>query len=122
MLLIHLCLAWYDIDSGEYQRARDNNELERMFDERNAAFQESGRQHTVNIQPKMYKEPETEWQQNVKHKKNENYFNKLHEVENEQVTKEVKLRESTHQFAIPGEKVMQGSMAKGMAQKYQETL
>ena len=113
---------WYDIDSSEVQKDRTDTELERVFDERNAAFQESGRQHTVHIQPKMYKEPETEWQQSVKQKKNEDYYSKLQGVENEQVTKEVKLRESTHQFAIPGEKVKQGSMAKGMAQKYQENL
>lgn len=70
----------------------------------------------------MFKEPETVWQQSVKQKKNEDYFSKLQDLENEQVTKEVKLRESTHQFAIPGEKVMQGSLAKGMAQRYQENL
>lgn len=43
-------------------------------------------------------------------------------LEEEQVLKEARLRESSHQFAIPGDKVVANSMAKGMAQKYQESL
>merc|ERR1711874_729772 len=39
-----------------------------------------------------------------------------------QVTKEVKLRESSHQFAIPGEKIHKSSLAKGMAQSYETKL
>lgn len=43
-------------------------------------------------------------------------------LEEEQVLKESRLRESSHQFAIPGEKVVSHSVAKGMAQQYEETL
>lgn len=65
------------------------------------------------------KEPETEWQKSVKNKKSEDYYTKLQELENEQVVKESRLRESTqHQFAIPGQNVVQSSVTKGMAQKY----
>lgn len=76
----------------------------------------------IHIQPKDIKEQETEWQQNVKSKKSSDYYTKLQELENEQITKEIKLRESNHQFAIPGEKVVANSVAKGMAQRYQENL
>lgn len=76
----------------------------------------------MHVKPKDFKGTETEWQQFVKKKKGEDYYSKLQELENEQVTKEVKLRESSHQFAIPGEKIVNSSMAKGMAQKYQENL
>lgn len=76
----------------------------------------------IHIQPKEVKEQETEWQQSIKNKKSSEYYSKLQELENEQITKEIKLRESNHQFAIPGEKVVANSVAKGMAQKYQENL
>lgn len=76
----------------------------------------------VHIQPKEFKEEETEWQKSVKSKKGEEYYNKIQELENEQVTKEIKLRESSHQYAIPGEKIVSSSLARGMAQQYQETL
>jgi titin len=36
--------------------------------------------------------------------------------------KECKIREQSHQFAIPGEKVKQSSLAKGMAACYEEKL
>lgn len=72
--------------------------------------------------PKVFKEADTEWQQAVKSKKGEDYYNKLQELENEQVVKESRLREASHQFAIPGEKIVHSSMAKGMAQKYEDTL
>lgn len=68
------------------------------------------------------KEPETEWQKTVKTKKNEDYYHKLSNLEEDQLLKESRLRESSHQYAIPGEKVVSNSIAKGMAQKYQETL
>lgn len=67
----------------------------------------------------MLKEADTEWQKSVKSKKSEDYYSKLQELENEQVVKESRLRESTsHQFAIPGQNVVQSSVTKGMAQKY----
>lgn len=72
-----------------------------------------------HLKPKMLKEAETDWQKSVKSKKSEDYYTKLQELENEQVVKESRLRESTqHQFAVPGENVVQSSVTKGMAQKY----
>lgn len=75
-----------------------------------------------HLRPKVIRESETEWQQAVKNKKGEEYYNRLQELENEQVVKESKLRGASHQFAIPGEKLVASSMAKGMAQKYQDNL
>lgn len=43
-------------------------------------------------------------------------------LEEDQVLKEQRLREQSHQYAVPGEKIVSNSMAKGMAQKYQENL
>lgn len=116
-------IAWYDLELQQYQKERTDTELERIFDERNTALREGGLQVTgIHVKPKEFKGTETEWQQFVKNKKSQEYYNKIQELENEQVTKEVKLRESSHQFAIPGEKIVNSSMAKGMAQKYQENL
>lgn len=78
--------------------------------------------HRPELKPKVIKEPDTEWQQTVKKKKSEEYYNKLQELENEQVTKESRLREANRQYAIPGEKITSSSLAKGMAQKYQDSL
>lgn len=115
--------AWYDIELSQYQKERQETELERIFDERNAQLQESGiNLAAIHQQPKVIREPETEWQKNVKGMKNEEYYNKLQGLENEQVIKEVKLREQSHQFAIPGEKIVHSSVARGMAQKYEESL
>lgn len=74
------------------------------------------------MKTKITKQEETDWQKSVKSKKNEDYYNKLAELESEQVTKETKLREANHQYAVPGEKIVSSSVAKGMAQKYQEQL
>ena len=35
------------------------------------------------------------------------------------MTKEVKMREQSRQYAIPGDKIVKNSMAKGMAQSYE---
>ncbi|KAK9882445.1 hypothetical protein WA026_021476 [Henosepilachna vigintioctopunctata] len=114
---------WYDLELSQYQKDRQDTELERIFDERNNSQREGGIQVPgVHVQPKEYKEPDTEWQQAVRSKKGSDYYNKLQTLENEQITKEIKLREGNHQFAIPGEKVVANSVAKGMAQKYQENL
>lgn len=107
----------------QYQKERSETELERVFDERNTLQREQGINVTgVHVQPKEFKEEETEWQKSIKTKKGDEYYSKLQELENEQVIKEIKLRESSHQYAIPGEKIVSSSLAKGMAQKYQETL
>lgn len=78
--------------------------------------------HRPELKPKIIREPDTEWQQTVKKKKSEEYYNKLQELENEQVVKESRLRESTHQYAIPGEKVTSSSVARSMAQRYEDNL
>ena len=106
----------------QYQAERQDTELERVFDERkeNASNVDIITDH--HISQKVIKEPETEWQKNVKVKKKEGYYNKLLNLEEEQLLKESRLREASHQFAIPGDKIVSSSMAKGMAQKYQENL
>lgn len=72
--------------------------------------------------PKIVKEPETEWQKSVKGNKSQDYYNKIQSLENEQIVKEQRNREHSHQFAIPGEKVVKSSVAKGMAQQYEEQM
>lgn len=62
------------------------------------------------------------WTQAVKDKKTGEYYNKLQELETDQLLRETKLREESHQFAIPGEKIVNSSMAKGMASKYEQSL
>ncbi|XP_046465810.1 titin isoform X2 [Neodiprion pinetum] len=113
---------WYDFGLSQYQTDRQNTELERVFDERHQTVSQGVDIATDHLTQKIYKEPETEWQKSVKTKKNEDYYNKLMNLEEEQVLKETRLRESSHQFAIPGEKLVENSVAKGMAQKYQENL
>lgn len=116
-------LAWYDIELSQYQKERQETELERVFDERNTTLKETGPYVTgIHIQPKEFKEPETEWQKSIKQKKTEDYYNKIQELENEQVVRELKIRESSHQFAIPGEKIVSSTVAKGMAQQYEDSL
>lgn len=84
------------------------------------------RQGVIDYKPDLkqrnLKESDTEWQQTVKKKKNEEYYNKLQELEHEQIVKESRLRESSHQYAIPGEKVTSSSVARSMAQKYEKNL
>lgn len=111
-------LAWYDYDLASYQRER--YELEKILEEKQQ--QRAEQEYNIDLRAKDFKEPETEWQKAIRNKKGEGYYSKLQELENEQVSKEIRLRESSHQFAIPGEKVVQSSVAKGMAQKYQENL
>lgn len=96
-----------------------------MFDERKQVLSEQS-VHTLkgveHLKPKQYKPPTAEWQQNVKAKKSEEYYNKLQSLETEQLLKETNLRKDNHQYAIPGEKVVSSSQAKGMAQSYEENL
>ena len=93
-----------------------------MFDERHHNIAQGIEIATEHLGQKVFKEPETEWQKSVKSKKNEDYYSKLMNLEEEQVLKESRLREASHQFAIPGEKVVSHSVAKGMAQQYEENL
>lgn len=46
----------------------------------------------------------------------------MFQLEEEQVVKETRLREASHQFAIPGERVVQKSLARGMADSYETSL
>lgn len=93
-----------------------------MFDERTHSVSQGTHIATEHHGQKVIKEPETEWQKSIKTKKNEDYYTKLMSLEEEQILKESRLRESSHQFAIPGDKLVNNSIAKGMAQKYQENL
>lgn len=115
-------VAWYDIELQQYQKERQETELERFFDERHQ-YQQSSAHPALHILQRIRKAPEeAEWQQTVKSKKGEEYYSKLQELENEQVTRELKHREQSHQFAIPGDKIVASTIAKGMAQKYQDKL
>lgn len=93
-----------------------------MFDERTHTASQGTAIVTEHLGPKVIKEPQTDWQKSVKTKKREDYYSKLMNLEEEQILKESRLREASHQFAIPGEKVVSSSIARGMAQKYEETL
>lgn len=77
-----MCLcgaAWYDYELTQYQKERQETELERIFEERSASTQQVEIGEHLGKQ-KIIKEPETEWQQTVKKKKGEEYYSKLKEV------------------------------------------
>lgn len=117
-------LAWYDNELVPYQKERQETELEKTFEDRRQYLAEQG---AVNIGQQFAKTKQDvkqvpDWQKTVQQKKTENYYNKLQELETDQLLRETKLREESHQFAIPGEKVVNKSMAQGMAQRYQEQL
>lgn len=117
--LHYLSPAWYDYDLVSYQKNRLDTDLEVLQEETKKKKKGLKAQH---LKPKEKKESETEWQKTVKKKKSEEYYNKLAKVENEQLVKEQRLREDKHQFAIPGDKVVGQSLAKGMASAYEETM
>ncbi len=76
-------LAWYDGDLAQYQRERQECELEKVFEERNAIQQQGGEIGLLGVEPlkqKVIKEPEPEWTQSVRQKKNEDYYMKIREV------------------------------------------
>lgn len=75
-----------------------------------------------HLKQKIPQKKEPAWTQAVKEKKTGDYYNKLQELETDQLLRETKLREESHQFAIPGEKIVNSSMAKGMASKYEQNL
>lgn len=76
----------------------------------------------MHLQKKPVKSEQPDWQKTVKGKKNQEYYSKLQELEQEQLLKEQRTREQNHQFAIPGETVGKTSLAKGMASQYESTL
>lgn len=116
--------AWYDYDLVAYQKERTVTDLEKTFDERNQQLQAQGGidLNAVHLQKKQIKSEQPDWQKTVKGKKNQEYYSKLQELEQEQLLKEQRTREQNHQFAIPGETVGKTSLAKGMASQYESTL
>lgn len=117
--------AWYDYDLTAYQKERQETELERTFDERKQYLAEqkgNNLKGVEHLKSKTYKPESPEWQKSVIKKKNEDYYSKLQELETEQLLKESNLRRDNHQHTIPGEKIISGSTAKGMAKIYEENL
>lgn len=114
--------AWYDADLAQYQRERNETELEKTFQERKEYLAQQDAIEFVPLNKQKSKDPEPEWMRQVKNKKNDDYYGKLQELANEQLVKECRLRESNHQYAIPGEKVVNANMTKGMAQRYEENM
>lgn len=97
--------------------------MEKTFVEQKEFKAKHGRSDTsAHLKNKSGTKVEPEWQQAVKGKKTSDYYNKLQNLETDQLLRETKLREESHQFAIPGEKIVNSSMAKGMAQKYEQSL
>lgn len=124
ILNIFLTLAWYDHELAAYQKERQENELEKVFDERKQYLAEqSGTLKGVeHLKPKQIKTEAPEWQKTVLQKKNEEYYSKIQELEVEQLLKETNMRAESHQYAIPGEKIVSSSATKGMAKSYEENL
>lgn len=117
-------LAWYDYDLVAYQKERTVTDLEKTFDERNQHIQEHGGidLNAVHLKPKDVRKDQPDWQKTVKGKKNQDYYNKLQELDTEQLLKEQRTREKNHQYAIPGETVGKTSLAMGMASQYESQL
>lgn len=117
-------LAWYDSDLVVYQKDRQETELEKTFEDRRQQLSEQGgikiNEHFVKQKQDVKEVPE--WQTTVKQKKTNEYYNKLQVLETDQLLRETKLREESHQQTIPGDKMAQKSSARGMAQRYQDQL
>lgn len=107
-----------------YQKDRQETELEKTFEDRRQYLSEQGGINVAQQFNKVKQEVKQvpEWQKSVQQKKTGDYYNKLQELETDQLLRETKLREESHQFAIPGEKIVNKSLAQGMAQKYQDQL
>lgn len=75
-----------------------------------------------HLKPKVLKGDQPEWQKVVKNKKGQEYYDKLQELENEQIVKEQRLRDHSRQYAAPGETAGKSSIAKGMAHLYETQL
>lgn len=117
--------AWYDYDLVPYQKERwESTELEKAFEERVKYLKEQGVDLNADhlIKPKNFKGSETEWQTIVKSMKDSKYYHKLAELESEQLVKEQRNREQSHQYAIPGENIVKSSVTRGMAQLYENQL
>jgi titin len=117
-----LSLAWYDYDLIAYQKER--TDLEKTLDERTLQLQERGGIdiNAEHLKPKLVKGEQTDWQKNVKTKKSQGYYEKLSDLESEQIVKEQRLRDQSHQFALSGDAAGKSSLAKGMAHLYETQL
>lgn len=117
-----LSVAWYDYDLIAYQKER--TDLEKTLDERTQQLQERGGIdiNAEHLKPKHIKGEQPEWQKTVKTKKSQGYYEKLSELESEQIVKEQRMREQSHQYATPGDSAGKSSIAKGMAHLYESQL
>ena len=75
-------LAWYDDGLVAYQKEREGNELEKVFEERNALTNQGTEVAGLEYlkQPKVIEKPEPEWTHAVRQKKTDGYYSKLKEV------------------------------------------
>lgn len=78
--------------------------------------------NSEHLKPKLVKGEQPDWQKSVQGKKTYDYYSKLQELENEQLIKEQRIREQSHQYAIPGETVGKTSLTKGMASQYESQM
>jgi titin len=117
-------VAWYDYDLVSYQKERYATDLEKTFEERNEQLKQRGGidLNAEHLRPKNIKSDQPEWQQTVKGKKNQEYYDKLQELENEQITKEQRLRDHSRQYAASGDTAGKTSISKGMAHLYEKQL
>lgn len=76
----------------------------------------------INLKPKVVKGEQPEWQKTVKGMKGQEYYDKLQELEMDQITKEQRLRAHSRQYAATGETAGKTSLAKGMAHLYETQL
>ncbi|CAG0878668.1 unnamed protein product [Darwinula stevensoni] len=117
---------WYDYDLKGYQEERMDSELDRVFEERvntnlsvvHHAEKDSGE----HLMTKVVKEPETEWQKEIKRRKAGALYNSYKELEEDQISKEFRMKEQSakeQQFAIPSQ---QRSLALGLATSYEARL
>lgn len=92
-----------------YQKERNDTELEKTFEDRRQLLAEQGGinvgQHFKQAKQEVPKQV-PEWQKTVQQKKTNDYYSKIQELETDQLLRETKLREESHQYAIPGEKIV----------------
>lgn len=116
-------VAWYDLELTGYQKERQDCELEKTFEEREKYLREKGIElPSEGLRPKDIKTEQPEWQKTVKTRKRQDFYKQLEGIEQDQVLKEQRMREQSHQYAIPGDRVSQTTTAKDMASKYEESL
>lgn len=80
LIFPYFTTAWYDADLEQYQKERQETELESFFQERQA---QKAQQGDISFEPRHKqptKEPELEWQRAAKEKRGEDYYSKLREV------------------------------------------